>query len=177
MIKSLLYRANRASLTILQCDKIVETAKNEQTLLDRLCEVIVYSCGYKLCWIGFIDDNPAKTVKPVASVGFEDGYLDKVVITWDNSPTGSGPTGIAIKTKKTKAVQDIINNKDYNPWKEEAKLRGYGSSIALPLLTETKVFGTINIYAPESNAFDEEEIVLLEKVAANVSKGIAALRK
>ena len=105
MIKSSLYRSNRASLSILQCDKIIETEKDEAFLLQRLCEVIVYSCGYLLCWVGFIDEESSKRVIPQASVGFDDGYLDKAVITWDDAPTGQGPTGTAIKTKKPYAAQ------------------------------------------------------------------------
>ncbi|HDL02197.1 MAG TPA: GAF domain-containing protein [candidate division Zixibacteria bacterium] len=176
MIKSSLYRANRASLTILQCNKIIETTTDEDVLLKRLCEVIVYSCGYQLCWIGFIDNDPSKRVKPIASVGFDDGYLDNILITWDNTSCGNGPTGMAIKTKKPVVAQNILENKEFEPWREEALKRGYGSSIAIPLYTETKMFGSINIYAPETNAFDQEELKLLETVAENISKGIASLR-
>jgi len=177
LIKSSLYRANRAALTILQCDKIIETIKIETDLLNRLCEVIVYSCGYRLCWIGFIDGSKEKLVRATASVGFDDGYLDKVKITWDESPTGQGPTGMAIKTKEPVIAQDIINNKKFEPWQEEALKRGYGSSIALPLFTDNTIYGTINIYAPESNAFDDEEIKLLKTVSENISNGITQLRE
>ncbi len=177
MIKSSLYRANRASLTILQCDKIIETEKDESILLRRLCEVIVYSCGYLLCWIGKIDDDSAKCVTPQASVGFDDGYLENILITWDDEPTGQGPTGMAIKTKKPIAVQNIVENKEFEPWREEALKRGFGSSLVLPLYTDEKTFGAINIYAPESNAFDTEEIKLLITVAENISNGIAHLHK
>ncbi len=176
MIKSSLYRANRASLTILQCNKIIETITDEDVLLKRLCEVIVYSCGYQLCWIGFIDDNPSKKVTPAASVGFDDGYLKSIKITWDDTPTGNGPTGMAIKTKKSVVAQNILENKEFEPWREEAIKRGFGSSVALPLYLETNMFGSINIYAPETNAFDQEELNLLEKVAKNISKSIASLR-
>ncbi len=177
MIKSSLYRANRASLTILQCGKIIETEKNESILLKRLCEVIVYSCGYLLCWIGSIDNDAAKRVTPQASVGFDDGYLDDILITWDDAPTGQGPTGQAIKTKKPFAAQNIVENKEFEPWREEALKRGYGSSLALPLYIDEQMYGAINIYAPESNAFDSEEIKLLETVAKDIATGIVNLQK
>ena len=176
MIKSSLYRANRASLTILQCDKIIETETDESVLLKRLCEVIVYSCGYLLCWIGYIDEDSSKRVTPQASVGFDDGYLDDILITWDDAPTAQGPTGQAIKTKEPFVAQNIVENKEFEPWREEALKRGYGSSLALPLYTDEKMYGALNIYAPETNAFDTEEIKLLETVAEHISIGIANLR-
>ena len=177
MIKSSLYRSNRASLSILQCDKIIETENDEGFLLQRLCEVIVYSCGYLLCWVGFIDEESSKRVIPQASVGFNDGYLDKATITWDDAPTGQGPTGTAIKTKIPYAAQNILENKEFEPWRDEALKRGYGSSIALPLYTDDHMSGALNIYAPEKNAFDAEEIGLLETVAEHISQGIALLRR
>ena len=54
--------------------------------------------------------------------------------------------------------------------------RGYGSSIALPLQEKGKVMGALNIYATEPDAFDPDEVKLLEELAFDLAYGIAALR-
>ncbi|MGD0642241.1 MAG: EAL domain-containing protein, partial [Roseiarcus sp.] len=63
------------------------------------------------------------------------------------------------------------------PWRAEALQRGYLSGIALPLKDESGVvFGTLNMYSPEPNAFTSEEVRLLEELAGDLAFGITVLR-
>jgi len=48
--------------------------------------------------------------------------------------------------------------------------------IALPLIVEGKTIGTLDIYAKDPEAFDPEEVRLLEELAGGVSFGIWSLR-
>ncbi len=70
----------------------------------------------------------------------------------------------------------IIKKAIYALWREEALRRGYASSIALPLQEKGKVMGALNIYATEPDAFDPDEVKLLEELAFDLAYGIAALR-
>ena len=60
--------------------------------------------------------------------------------------------------------------------RQDALKRGYASSAAIPLKNDAGVFGALTIYAPEADAFDREELRLLEQLAAELSYGIVALR-
>ena len=62
------------------------------------------------------------------------------------------------------------------PWREAAIQRGYRSSISLPLIGDTKVLGALTMYAREAQAFDPEEIRLLEELASDLAYGIVTLR-
>ena len=53
---------------------------------------------------------------------------------------------------------------------------GYASSIALPLFAGADMAGVLTIYSRETNAFDDEEVALLEELAADLSFGIATHR-
>ena len=46
-------------------------AESETQFMDQVCDIVVRDCGYKMVWIGFAEQNEAKTVQPVASAGFE----------------------------------------------------------------------------------------------------------
>jgi light-regulated signal transduction histidine kinase (bacteriophytochrome) len=72
--------------------------------------------------------------------------------------------------------KNILKDPRFAPWRGEALRRGYGSSIALPVRVSGKVIGAVNIYAQEPDAFDPEELHLLEELANDVSYGLAALR-
>jgi hypothetical protein len=46
-------------------------AESEEEFLKDVCEIVVEDCGHAMVWIGFAEENEGKTVRPVASAGFE----------------------------------------------------------------------------------------------------------
>ena len=60
--------------------------KNEADLLDEACRIIVQDCGFAMVWIGYAENDKRKSVRPVASAGFEQGYLENLNITWADTP-------------------------------------------------------------------------------------------
>ena len=53
---------------------------------------------------------------------------------------------------------------------------GYASSIALPLKSEGKTFGALNIYSAKADAFDEDEVRLLTELTDDLAFGITSIR-
>jgi PAS domain S-box-containing protein len=171
-----LKKANRALKTISEFNQHMVRITDEQELLNTACNVVVDVGGYRLCWVGFTQNDPQKSIHPVAQRGFEDGYLETVKLSWADTDLGRGPSGTAIRTSKPVACMDIYTDPAYTPWREAASLRGFASSLSLPLISQNKVFGNLNIYAAEPNSFDHEEIKLLEELANDLAFGIMALR-
>jgi HD-GYP domain-containing protein (c-di-GMP phosphodiesterase class II) len=62
------------------------------------------------------------------------------------------------------------------PWRKVAAKYGLASSISLPLRENGRVTGALTLYAPEPNAFDTEEVALLEEIAEDLAFGLDALR-
>jgi PAS domain S-box-containing protein len=58
----------------------------------------------------------------------------------------------------------------------EATKRGYASLASLPLAEDETIFGALNIYSEDANAFDAEEMRLLTELANDLSFGIIHLR-
>jgi PAS domain S-box-containing protein len=171
-----LKRANRTLKMLIKCNQAVIQAKEESSFLNTVCRIIVDLGGYRLAWVGFAEHDREKTVKPIAQVGYEDGYLDTINITWADTDRGRGPTGTAIRTQKPVICKNILTDPKFTPWRAEAIRRGYASSIALPLMTGRKVLGSLNIYAPEPHAFDDDEVALLEELANDLAYGLRVLR-
>jgi signal transduction histidine kinase len=171
-----LHKASRACRALGECSQALVRAADEEGLLQEICRIIVESCGYRLAWVGFAVESAGKEVRPVAQAGYEAGYLDRVRITWADDAQGRGPTGTAIRTKQPGIARHILTDPDYEPWRAEAARRGYASSIALPLLTDGRALGALNVYAAEADAFDEEEASLLMTLAGDLAYGISALR-
>jgi diguanylate cyclase (GGDEF)-like protein/hemerythrin-like metal-binding protein/PAS domain S-box-containing protein len=149
---------------------------NEQELLAKICRIAIDKGGYRLAWIGYAWNDSARTVRPMARSGYDDGYIDNANVTWDESAHGQGPIGTAIRNKITVVVQDFAVQPETAVWREAALKRGYKSSIALPLVIDEKVIGALAIYAGDAGVFGHEEVKLLEELAEDLAYGIKALR-
>jgi len=171
-----LHRVNRALKVLGESSQAMARAEDEKEFLAEVNRMIVDAGGYRLAWIGFAQEDEKKSVRPVAQAGFEDGYLEKADITWADTQRGRGPTGTAIRTGRSTVCKNILKDLRFAPWREEAVRRGYGSSISLPIRMAEKVVGALNIYATEPDAFDSEELNLLEELANDISYGLTALR-
>ncbi len=167
---------NRALKTLIECNKILTQPCDEQQLLHHICQVIVDTGGYHLAWIGFALDDDEKSVKPIVHSGCNNNYLQTAQIVWADTERGRGPTGTAIRTGKPVACQNILNDPQFTPWREQAVKRGYASSVSLPLIVNEKTIGALNIYAIEQDAFNEQELGLLLGLASDVAYGIASRR-
>ncbi|HXH48201.1 MAG TPA: PAS domain S-box protein [Terriglobia bacterium] len=171
-----LLRINRANRALSLCNEAMVRATDEAEFLQRICEVIVEEGGYRFCWVGSAEENEMKSVLPLAQAGSEEGYLRRLNITWADTERGRGPTGTSIRTRQTVLARNIATDAGMAPWREDALKRGYGSSIAIPLLVDSGVFGALNIYAAEPDAFGDEEVKLLTELASDLAFGITALR-
>ena len=171
-----LWRVHQAQRVLSKCNEALIRATEESTLLQQICDLIVEEAGYRLCWVGRAENDEAKTVRPVAQAGFEAGYLATLNITWADTERGRGPTGTCIRTRETVVTKHIATDPQMIPWRAEAFKRGYASSISIPLIFDSTVFGAIMIYAAEPDAFGAEEVALLTELASDLAFGIGTLR-
>jgi PAS domain S-box-containing protein len=170
-------RLNRELRAISNCNQMLLRAEDEQTLLDEICRIVCDEGGYRMAWVGYAENDEAKTVRPVARAGVEDGYLAQAGITWADTERGRGPSGTAIRSGKSACIDDFSTDPQAAPWRESALQRGYRSTISMPLKDESaNTFGILNIYSTEPNAFTPEEIRLLEELSGDLAFGIVVLR-
>lgn len=172
-----LRRMNRELRAISNCNQIMLRAASEQALLNEICRIICDEAGYRMAWVGYAENDAAKTVRPIAWAGVEEGYLANANITWADTERGRGPTGTAIRCGESICIQDFTTDPQVDPWREAALQRGYRSSIALPLKDENAhTFGALNIYSTEPNVFTPDEMRLLGELADDLAFGITTLR-
>ncbi|HVP42896.1 MAG TPA: PAS domain S-box protein [Terriglobales bacterium] len=171
-----LYRLNRALRTLNRCTEAVARADDEPGLLRSVCQIVVQDGGYPLAWVGYAEQDEARTVRPVAVAGCGADYVRNARITWADTERGRGPTGTAIRSGVPCYIPEITYDPRFGPWREAAQRHGYASVLAVPLKEGERSFGALNLYAPEANAFDDEERSLMLELATTLSHGILALR-
>ena len=171
-----LQRLNRTLNALNNSNQALLRATEESALLEKVCKIVTEDCGHAMVWIGYAEDNEAKTVKPVAYSGFEEGYLETLALTWADTERGRGPTGTTIRTGQPCWCRDMLTDPKFKPWRAEAIKRGYASSLVLPLMEDGKAFGAITIYSRQSDAFSEDEVKLLLELTGDLAYGINTLR-
>lgn len=169
-------RTNRVLTLLSKCNESLIRASDEQELLNNICSNIVGIGGYRLSWVGYKKSGNEKRVEPVAQAGVEEGYLKRAKITWDDTEWGRGPTGTAIRTGVPSVCRNILDDPSFIPWRDLATERGYASSIAIPLKRYNDVFGALNIFATQPEAFNSKENELLVELADDLAYGVSALR-
>ncbi len=169
--------SNRALHAISACNEALFRSATEAELLNAICTLVVEVGGYRMAWIGYAEHDAAKTIRPVAKYGFENGYLDGRRFSWDaESEFGRGPAGNAIRSGLPQAHPDLLNIPQLEKWRESARARGYHSIIALPIRSSNRTIGVLMIYAEETDAFTTGEITLLQDLSEDLAYGIETLR-
>ena len=173
--ESALAKANRELRMLIDCKRSLARAQDESQLLTEICRILVGPGGYRLAWFGFADGEPEYAVRVAAHAGHDSGYLERLRVSWSDEERGQGPTGRAIRERRTQVCRHMDSDPDFSPWREAAHREGYGSSVALPLLLESQCIGALSIYAARPDAFDQSELALLTELAADLAFGLNAL--
>jgi signal transduction histidine kinase len=182
--EQMLNRYDRRLRTLYQCNAVLFQAESEQELLQSLCGILAEDGEIRLAWIGYCESNGEKLVRPVAQAGFGLDYLEGVKVSWgEESETGQGPIGIAVRTGKACWVDDIRTDARFSPWRVAALARGYASCLAVPLIgygqpaAAVDPCGTLNLYSTERDAFDESTREHYTGLATSLASAVTALRR
>jgi len=177
---SALRRVTRALRTLSAGNRALVRAGEEQALLERMCQVIVDVGGYPLAWVGYAEQDEARTVRAVAQAGYEGGLdaLRRVLgrVSWSNDERGRGPGATAIRTGEPCVIRNVLADPRLAAWHEESRRLGHAAAAGFPLRVHEQVIGCLVLYARDPDAFDSEEMRLLEEAAEDLAFGIAGLR-
>jgi signal transduction histidine kinase/CheY-like chemotaxis protein/PAS domain-containing protein len=169
-------RVVRALRLVTDTNFTLSRAENKIQLLEDICSLICEKGGYLMAWVGYARQDVGRSVLPIAHSGLNADYLANIQVSWsESSPFGLGPTGTAIRTGKTQVNRDYASSKDMLPWRQLAQAHGFKSSIALPFLKKSGVRAALMIYSSVADAFNADEVVLLEELTGNLAHELDAL--
>jgi len=127
--------------------------QKEEDLYKAVCEHACGLFGLRSSLLGLLNEDD-RNVRIVASSGFEDGYIACARITWDDSESGLGPEGTAIKTNLPQIINDIESADVFPAWREETRRLGFRSCMVQPLIcANCAVIGVLVFYGAEKDHF------------------------
>ncbi|WP_052384195.1 bifunctional diguanylate cyclase/phosphodiesterase [Litchfieldella xinjiangensis] len=168
---------NRAWAFASRCNHALIHMSDEPSLLKDICNLAVEVGGYRMAWVGYALNDPARTIMPQASAGAELGYLEEVHVSWSEAvPNGCGTAGRAVREGTPQIIPDLSEAPDFQPWREAARVRGFQSIVTLPLKDQQGPFGILTLFQGDVQPVGEEELQLLQELADNLAFGIVTLR-
>lgn len=168
-----LSRVNRVLRVLSTVNRLLVEAEDEERFVDDVCRNVVEEGGYRFVWVGYGEGG---RVRPVASGGHGDGFLEEISLSFDAPPDERCPFTEAIQTGSPQAIRDIEAEADRYLWSEAALDRGYRSCVSLPLDFGGGDTGAIAIYSGEPEVFDENELKFLGEVSEDVAYGVRSIR-
>lgn len=169
-------KLNRALKLLSDCNTTLVHAADENALLADICKLIVSHGGYRMAWVGYANAEGHSGMRPIAYATEEDGLLDNMDRMPIEQVAKHDMSVQACLTQQTVIDPDIGKHHGETDWKAAMLAHGYRSGIAMPLKVEGECLGGLSIYSPETEAFEEEEVKLLEEMAEDLAFGIETLR-
>jgi two-component system sensor histidine kinase/response regulator len=176
IIRQQITRQNRALRMMSGVAQALVRHNDEKQMLTEICTVQVDIGGYLMAWVGQVVQDKKKSVVPMAFSGLAESYLRDTEVTWDDTLTGQGPSGRAIRSGVPAVIRNIDDDTSYAPWRQAAQTHGFRSSISLPLRIDGRIVGVLNLYSATVDPFDDEEIALLCNLAGELGLGMSMQR-
>lgn len=161
-------RLHRIQVMLSAINSAIVRIRDRDELLREACRIAVEHGGSPMAWIAVRGEDGAYRL--VARAGFGVGLpLGARLETAERSPRAQGVAGRAIRERRTVVENDLAREPDVGHHRAEALARGLRSSVGLPLLVEDRVEGVFVLYGEAPGSFTEEEVKLLEELAADIS--------
>lgn len=129
-----------------------------QFALDRVSPLV----GASLASI-FLVDGVSEMMDLAAAHNWPDRYRPWLGQT--RVRLGFGPSGEAAAERRIIEVPDVFADPDLEDWAEVAAELGFRSLVALPLVTPTRVLGTVTFYFAEAGTRSKESRSMMRLVA------------
>lgn len=169
-------RLNATLSVISKCQEAMLHATSEDQLIKEVCEAIASDPSSVCVWVGERIYNREKAIRPVYVAGSAAEYVSRITVSWDDVPTGWGPTGTAIKSNRPVFYSKSIGAGYFAPWRAIAADYGITSCISIPVIVYGEALYVLTVYKAEPDEFPLEEREAYIQFAGQVSHGVERLR-
>jgi len=169
-------RTDRAYRVLAAGNEVVLRGEDETQLFRSVLDTLIRLSDYALVWIGRAKNDDNRSVEVLAWSGDTQEYIHNLQVRWQEDRFSQGPAGRAIKTGMPFVCEDVETDAMVRPWRSLAREHGIRSSVAIPLAFGENDLGVLAIYSARPHTFTDDEVSLLERLAANVSFGVETLR-
>src|SRR5262245_36320243 len=157
--------ANRLLSTLIEINHEITSILDLDELLKKIAELTNRIVPYEIFAIFLLDDEGQELY-----LRFSIGHAPEVVKNL-RIKLGEGVTGTAAMERTTVVVDDVLKYPRYIDVVKHAR-----SELAVPLISQNRVVGVLDIESPEPGYFREEQVKLLNLLASQIAIAIENAR-
>lgn len=165
-------RLSRLYAVLAATNEAIVRAADQSELFSEICRIAVEQGGFRMAWVGLIDGD---LLRPVAYDGVVKADLDGIRIGASQRLEEQGLGGQAIRRGRPVICNDVVQDPQMAPWRDQALAQGYRACGAIPLRLGDQIVGSFNVYTGEPGFFDEEGLRLVTSMADNISLALDLL--
>ena len=170
-------RLSRIHAVLSGINSAIVRIRGREELFQEACRIAQEHGKFALSWIGILDET-AQEIRPVATAGRDDGYLERLTLSLDPQVTRHLALAVEALARNAPVIcNDIETDGRMRAWRAAALERGYRSTVMLPLVVEQRTVGVFALYSPEPGFFDEEEMKLLVELAGDIGFALETIEK
>ena len=170
-------RLSRIHAVLSGINAAIVRLRSRGELFQEACRIAVEHGNFGMAWIGRLEPQ-TMTVTRVALAGSDAEWMAVEASQPSAGETASGLVGTAIRSRRSAYSNDLAQEPGPGSTRRrEALRRGYRSAIVLPLLVGDAVVGHMSLIAREANFFNDDEIKLLDQLAADISFALDHIEK
>ena len=161
------------------CKALAQASQHETELLYGACRAAVEAGGFDMAWVGIPNNDPNKSIIPVAHCGRREDirYLVTKQRSWsDQFDVGHGPIGRTLREGKPMASADIGTDLEVGQWMPEAQELGYRGVIFLPLMDKDTALGFLGLYSNGVLPATDDQVAVLERITLGIAGEMVRLR-
>ena len=159
---------NKILKAVSEINQLIVREKDFNKLTGEACDILRKFGKYSLVWMG-LSESSENDMVPISFSGEESAFIEEAECASGKHSGCRNPVHMATAEKRTIIIQNIQREAESNYWSKKAIERGFASFAALPLISHEKVYGSLNIYSSETNAFKDEEISVLVELSNDIA--------
>ncbi len=154
---------NQVLHSMREVGRLVTRQQDATGLMEEACQILVQTRDYRHVWFSQAE---AGALKVVVSMGEAKGFIAAVEGLNLAAPS---PWSAALQSLRPVVTQDFQLEAAGAGWREAALAHGFASSAAIPMLYNGRTFGLLCLESDLPQAFDSEEINLLQEMANDLA--------
>ena len=149
------------------------TAMHDEPSVAQTLESVLTSARYAVACrhagVMLVHGGNRVEVAAVSQAGLE--QIDRIQVE-----SGQGPDLEALAQDRPVLVADTLHESRWPRWAELVQGLDIRSLLAVPLATDLTTVGTLNLYDPEPNRFDRDDVAIARIFARHAAVALASAR-
>lgn len=161
-----------------EINRLINQERQPGRLLDQACRVLNETHGYQLVWIEQLYPSTS-WIWSLTNAGDKTGCLSELSFLLENPDNESSPLISDILAHKFVTCNDILSDPQADIIFRKAAACGLGlrSGTLVPIFHKEQIWGVIGVYSNQRNVFDDEEIALLQELAADLAYALKLIEE